>query len=428
MNLKKWMGVTGAALLLFCGCDDSTGTSDNSETVVRDSVVVHDSVRVRFVDSLVIKDCINFVDSVRYIDSVNVVDSLNIIDSVNVVDSVNVLDSIHIVDSLNIVDSALHVIDSLNIIDSVRVIDSLNIKDSVHVIDSIVTYGPEHYFGECTSINSGVIKSVTINGEVRDYICDKSTLFWRLANKVDWNNKFIDDSNVEDFTPVQTVVKNLADTEKLIVVLRHAERGNDYSKTGPLNAAGFQQAFKLRESLQRDSINKNDIKGDIKVYYAASEFVRAHQTNNSIAKGRGELDTLADTIPQLNDDWFVKGADAYKKAKDDNGGGWKLTSKWAYEGGFTDALYNLETRSTELLDDYLIPAFEKSGKQVGFFVSHDLVMMPLVVYASGRNVNLKYHESTEDHWLNYLGGIAIVFKPDGTRVFYVVKGLDSGTM
>ena len=125
----------------------------------------------------------------------------------------------------------------------------------------------------------------------------------------------------------------------------------------------------------------------------------------------------------------MKDADAYKKAKDDNGGGWKLAAMWAYEGGFADALYNLEERSSELLEDYLIPAFENSGKQVGIFVSHDIVMMPLVVYASGRkNINLKYHENQTNRWLNYLGGIAIVFKPDGTRVFYVVTGLDSGTM
>ena len=56
------------------------------------------------------------------------------------------------------------------------------------------------------------------------------------------------------------------------------------------------------------------------------------------------------------------------------------------------------------------------------------VMVPLVVYASGKKINLKYYEDTNNRWLNYLGGIAIVFKPDGTRVFYVVKGLDSGTM
>ena len=404
MNLKKAMGFGAAAMLLFCGCDDTTSASEKTETLIRDSVVVHDSVSIRYVDSVVVRDCINFVDSVRYIDSVRVVDSLNIIDS------------------------AINVIDSVNIIDSVHVIDSLFVKDSVHVIDSVVTYGPEHYFGPCTSENSGVIKSATINGEVRDYICDENTLFWRLAGQLDWNNKYIEESHVTDFTPVQTVVKNLAETEKLILILRHAARGDDYSITGPLSEAGLMQAYKLGESLKKDSLNRDSTKDDIQIYYAASQFVRAHQTNSQIAKGRGELDTLADTIPALNDNWFMISDSLYRDARDKNGGAWNFIAKWAYEGGFTGVMYNLEERSTELLEDQVIPAFEKSGKQVGIFVSHDMVMMPLVVYASGKNINLKYHENQTNRWLNYLGGIAIVFKPDGTRVFYVVRGLDSGTM
>ena len=33
-----------------------------------------------------------------------------------------------------------------------------------------------------------------------------------------------------------------------------------------------------------------------------------------------------------------------------------------------------------------------------------------------------------DNWLNYLAGIAVILKPDGSKVFYAVRGLDSGTM
>ena len=393
MNLKKLMGVMVAAPLLFWGCESTTSASaDDSEPIVRNSIAVRDSVR--FIDSVKVINSINFVDSVRFVDSV------------------------HIIDSLNIVDSAVHVIDSVVIRDSLRIIDSLNIKDSIKIIDSVVVYGPEHYFGACTAENSGVIKSATINDEVRDFVCDKNTLFWRIATKADWNDKFIYESHAVEFTDIKKLVDNLAATEKMILVLRHAERGSDYSMTGPLNEAGFKQSEELGES----------IANDMEFYYGASQFVRAHQTCNSIAKGRGDLDTLADTLAALNDNWFVKDGDAYKAAKDAHGGGWKVTSEWAYEGSYSDAFYNLDSRSTELFEEHLIPAFENSGKQVGLFVSHDIVMVPLVVYASGKNIDLKYYKSTEDHWLNYLGGVAIVFKPDGTRVFYIVKGLDSGTM
>ena len=385
------MGVLVAALLLFWGCNEASGSAVESEQALRDSVVVRDSVR--------------FIDSVRVINSINFVDSVRIVDSLSIVDSVNV------------VDNPSHVADSVRFVDSIRVIDSLNIKDSVRVVDSVVVYGPEHYFGPCTSENSGEIKSTTIY-EVRASVCDENTLLWRIATQVDWNDKYIYESHANDFTDIKKLVDNLATTEKMVIVLRHAERGSDYSMTGPLNENGFKQSQDLGES----------IANDIEFYYGASQFVRAHQTCSNIAKGRGDLDTLADTLAALNDNWYVKDEAAYKAAKDAHGGGWKVTSEWAYEGAYSDAFYNLNSRSTELFEEHLIPAFENSGKQVGLFVSHDIVMVPLVVYASGKSIDLKYYEDTKDHWLNYLGGVAIVFKPDGTRVFYVVKGLDSGTM
>ena len=385
------MGVLVAALLLFWGCNEATGSAVESEQALRDSVVVRDSVR--------------FIDSVRVINSINFVDSVRIVDSLSIVDSVNV------------VDNPSHVADSVRFVDSIRVIDSLNIKDSVRVVDSVVVYGPEHYFGPCTSENSGEIKKKS----KKEANWDNSNGV-RLGNAAlggfNWNDKYIYESHANDFTDIKKLVDNLATTEKMVIVLRHAERGSDYSMTGPLNENGFKQSQDLGES----------IANDIEFYYGASQFVRAHQTCSNIAKGRGDLDTLADTLAALNDNWYVKDEAAYKAAKDAHGGGWKVTSEWAYEGAYSDAFYNLNSRSTELFEEHLIPAFENSGKQVGLFVSHDIVMVPLVVYASGKSIDLKYYKDTKDHWLNYLGGVAIVFKPDGTRVFYVVKGLDSGTM
>ena len=65
---------------------------------------------------------------------------------------------------------------------------------------------------------------------------------------------------------------------------------------------------------------------------------------------------------------------------------------------------------------------------MGLFVSHDMLVVTLVVYASMKNVDLKYYQSSSRKWLNYLAGIAIVIKPDGTRIFYAVNGLESATM
>ena len=169
--------------------------------------------------------------------------------------------------------------------------------------------------------------------------------------------------------------------------------------------------------------------GSPAIYYAGSQFIRTHQTCNNIAKGHGDADTLADTLSVLNDGWFIKNQSAYNSASWQAGGNaFNLLSKWAYEGGYTNAFYDLAERSSELIEEHLIPALEKSGKSIGVFVSHDVMLLPLIAYVSDGNIDLKYYKSTENRWVNYLAGFAVVIKPDGTKVFYAVKGLESGTM
>ena len=385
--MRKLVALALLALPFVACSDSSDGPSeaplDSDGAEVRDTVVVRDSLEIRVHDST----------KVNYVDSVNIVDRINVIDSVNIIDSIRIIDSLVITDSLNI-------------------IDSVEIRDSVAVRDV------EYYLGECSSAKAGAVETAVIGESERDFVCDRSTLLWRAAGPVDINNKYIAESDVKTFTPVDSVYKNLSEGEKLIIVLRHAERGDDYSMRASLSSNGFNQSKSVGESLV----------GETPIYYGASQFTRAHQTCSYIAKGRGDADTLADTLASLNDYWFVKDSALYKKYKDEHDGGWKVSSKWAFENAYADAFYNLEERSTELLDDILLPALEKSGKDVGLFVSHDIVMVPLVIYVSQKNINLKYYESTSDHWLNYLGGIAVVFKPDGSRVFYAVKGLSKATM
>ncbi len=425
---------------------------------ITDSVNIVDSIRykdvTRFLDSLRITDSLHIIDSIHVVDSVHVIDSINVIDSIHVIDRINVIDSIHVIDSLHIVDSifirdslhiidsiaikdSLHIIDSIHVIDSISIKDSLNIidsisikdslnlidsilyKDTTRVVDSIVLHGPEEYLGVCGRANAGEIKTVTINGENRYYVCDKGTLFWRIAAGHDLNSYFVTQSAVTDFTPFDEVVNGLAEGEKVVIMVRHAERGADYSRTGPLTENGKLQSQELGAKMI----------GSPAIYYAGSQFIRTHQTCNNIAKGHGDADTLADTLSVLNDGWFIKNQSAYNSASWQAGGNaFNLLSKWAYEGGYTNAFYDLAERSSELIEEHLIPALEKSGKSIGVFVSHDVMLLPLIAYVSDGNIDLKYYKSTENRWVNYLAGFAVVIKPDGTKVFYAVKGLESGTM
>ena len=388
---KLLIGLPLVAMLF--ACDDSGSSADEiqEQTVVRDSVVI--------------------------VDSVNVIDSVKIIDSVVVRDSVRILDSIVFVDSARIIDSVV-VIDSVVIVDSVRVVDSVAVRDSVVVVDSIAVREPEEILGKCDAGNAGTVKPTQIGGEWRYFICDEGTHLWRIASAVEKNDFYVEQSAVKAFTPLVDVVNGLAADEKLVLVIRHAERNSDSAATDPLNENGMEQALELGRSLA----------GVDDFYCAASSSVRALQTCNLVAKGRGAADTLADSISLLGGYWFVKDSVAYAKAKKDHGGSWKVESKWAYENDYSDAFYEFAPRCTEWIEDVIMPSFEEAGSRVTLFISHDLLLVPEVIYISSKNIDLRYYKSSSNRWLNYLAGIAIVVRPDGTRKFYAVRGLDSGTM
>ena len=391
------LAIAFAFFLVACDDSDSVLRANDGDVQARDTAYIH--------DTLVVHDTV----FVRDIDSLSTGDSTSVDDSVHIVDSTRIIDSLHIIDSVRIVDS-IRIADSLNIIDSIRIVDSVVVHDSVAVHDV------EYYLGECTGDSAGKIKPATINGAEKFFICDEQTHLWRAPTALDRNNLYVRESAVSSFVSIRSVMDGLAEGEKVVVMLRHAERGDDYSSTGPLNDNGIKQARTLGEKLQGY--------GDI--YYAASSAFRTHQTCNNIAKGSGQADTLADTLEFLGGTWFVKDTVAYERYKNDHNGSWNVTSKWLYEGSYADAFYDLAPRSTEYLDDHLIPAFERSGRRYGIFISHDLLIIPLVSYFSKNSIDLKYYSNKR--WLNYLAGIAVVLRPDGSRRFYAVKGLDSGSM
>ena len=389
--MRKWWIVIPLVAMLFA-CDD-TGSSadDNQAQSVRDSVVL--------------------VDSVSFVDSVNIIDSVNVIDSVVVRDSVRFLDSIVFVDSVRIVDSVVFM-------DSVRIVDSVAVRDSIVVVDSIAVWEPEDILGKCDAGNAGAVKPAQVGGEWRYFVCDEGTLLWRAASDVEMNGFYATQSAVKAFTPLVDVVEGLAADEKLVLVIRHAERNSDSAATDPLNEKGMEQSLELGRSLA----------GVPDFYCASSPSVRAQQTCNLVAKGRGDADTLADTISLLGGYWYVKDSVAYAKAKKDHGGSWNVVTKWAYENDYSDVFYEFAPRCTEWIEDVIVPSFEDAGSRVTLFVSHDLLLVPLVIYISSGNIDLRYYRSNSNRWLNYLAGVAIVMRPDGTRRFYAVRGLDSGTM
>ena len=264
------------------------------------------------------------------------------------------------------------------------------------------------------------------DGEVRQgeftgtyFVYDAESRSWRVATAVEKDRYFVLNSNAKAFVDIQDVYESVKDDERVIFVLRHAERGDDTSKSGTLTSNGKKQSEEVGARLTKFK--------DEDFVLGASEFLRAHQTVESIAKGRGQQSEIRDTIPELNDDWYVKNADAVETAKSECGGGWEVTSKYAYTGAYSTganaAYYNLAERSVELIEDVLLKKYTK--ERFVLLSSHDKLMVPLVAYCSNLNIELKKYEQG-GKWINYLAGVAIIVDKAGNRRYVAIRGLKSG--
>jgi broad specificity phosphatase PhoE len=240
---------------------------------------------------------------------------------------------------------------------------------------------------------------------------------WREATAVEKDRYFVLKSDAKEFVDIQDVYESIKDDERVIFVLRHAERGDDTSKSGTLTANGKKQSADVGARLTK--FEEDFVLG-------ASEFLRAHQTVENIAKGRGQQSEIRDTIPQLNDDWYIKDKDIMSKVNDEAGGGWHSTSKYAYTGAYTTganaAFYDLAERSVELIEDVLVKKYTK--EKFVLLSSHDKVMVPLVAYCSNLKIELKEYDGGK--WINYLAGVAIIIDKDGNRRYVAIRGLKSG--
>ena len=272
--------------------------------------------------------------------------------------------------------------------------------------------------GDATPAKDGEVRRGAFTGEFFAY--DGKTKTWHKANAVEKDRYFVINSNADKFVDIQDVYESIKDDERVIFVLRHAERGDDTSKSGTLTDNGKKQSEEVGARLKK-------FKDDFVL--GASEFLRAHQTVESIAKGRGQSYDKRDTIPQLNDDWYTKNSEEVEKAKNECGGGWEVTSKYAYTGAYSTganaAYYNLAERSVELIEGVLAKKYTK--EKYVLLSSHDKLMVPLVAYCSNLKIEFKKYENN-GKWINYLAGVAIIIDKDGNRRYVVIRGLASGFM
>ena len=224
----------------------------------------------------------------------------------------------------------------------------------------------------------------------------------------------------DGFATVADVYNSLLPEEKAVFIIRHSEREDAVAMETELTANGVKMAQDLGKS----------IKSDEEFSYITSGFVRTNETANNISIGRGEanLPKLI-TNYDITGNWFLKiSADSLAKHANSlglKGSSVELMARWAYEGGYQDVFYELESRAGEFVQNVILKKLP-TWNRVSIMVSHDIFVMPLTVFGSQQRVALKYHK--DYHWINYIAGIAVIVGADNSIRYVPIKGADSGVI
>jgi len=230
----------------------------------------------------------------------------------------------------------------------------------------------------------------------------------------------VPDSN--GFYYIADIYKAVPTTSKIAFVIRHSERQSCESQESKLTAEGIAHAKALGA----------DIGGDEQFYYTSTDFIRTRETASNIAQGRGETAEVV-TWDAINGGYFLKvSTSEFDALVQKRGGSWKNLSQYIYGATVTnpyvskniaDYVYDIMPRGDQFVKEVVLDNME-SWKRVSFLVTHDILIEPLIVYATNRTIDLRFYET--QRWANYMSGIAVVVDAAGAVSLYPVRGYELG--
>ena len=319
-----------------------------------------------------------------------------------------------------------------------------------------IAYG----FEPCGTANAGTVIYVNQGQSVyyaNDYehadhsrvrfICDANGFRWRTANaiekdtagfgageydrevregRVNHDNYYIFDAGLwraatpqeaDGFTDIADVYANLKSDEKAFFIIRHSERTDDTGPSGHLTDNGKKYARDLGARIAK--VGTEDF------YYGYSGYTRTYETCENIALGKGQVNYTIEALEYMDGGWYVMNGPLVDSYINSDGGGWVVYSKYGFTGAYSDAFYDLDTRSEQLLKDKIL-ANSASMKRVNFFCTHDYLIVPLLAYTTNGHANVRYYEKYR--WVNYMAGVAMIISADGSVRYVPVKGLETGIM
>jgi Fructose-2,6-bisphosphatase len=303
---------------------------------------------------------------------------------------------------------------------SIRTSTGVILSSSATIADSSATASSAHSASERTSSAKQTSSSSAHSSSAHHRISSSSISSSSAQAPQPQSSATSITLDADGFATVADVYHSLCENEKAVFIIRHSEREDNVAIETELTAKGVKMAQDLGATLKNDE----------EFSYITSGFVRTNETANNISKGRGEtkLPKLI-TNYDITGNWFLKiSADSlaqYGTSLGMKGGSVELMAHWAYDGGYSNALYELSPRAEEFMQKVILKNLPK-WKRVSIMVSHDILVMPLTVFGSKGKVALKYHE--DYHWINYIAGLTIIIDEQNNLRYIPVKGAESGVI
>lgn len=235
-------------------------------------------------------------------------------------------------------------------------------------------------------------------------------------------------------------------TDKVIFVIRHAERDDDTSVNGDINSTGVTTCTTMGEQARNnaswtsgsttyriDNFPAND------ATYYSTEYLRCKHSAQAFASARYDTDFDASDYSEITveADMLNQYRFFYQPASSGNS---TLIRNYSVDPtrlssselsdyfGVSTAAEAQEKLST----DYVRVCKEilnKSTARLNMFYTHDYFTLPLAVMASNKYFDFSGNSSADNrNWINYCAGIGMILHPDNTYEVMPVRGKSNGSM
>ena len=228
------------------------------------------------------------------------------------------------------------------------------------------------------------------------------------------------------YAPIQ-----MADTDKLLMVIRHAER-DDTSSEGDLNDTGVSHATSIGTKLAYGATPSSSNPTPINIeandaHYWSTEIPRTKHTAQAIAAARGDTDSDAADYSGVTVDQELLEGYRFMKARPSSGAT-ALLRKYSNDPsqltedelstyfGVSTAEEAVAKRNADTFQ-FANEMLAKADKRLNVFVTHDYFIGPFIAGITDG----QFDSSNTNPWVKYCSGVALVLHADNTYDAFPIK-------